>query len=115
MIHSGYEPTIVTYFALIGGYMKVGRPFDAWNILYRMKLKGPFPDFKTYSMFLTCLCKAGRSEEGMRLISEMLDGGIVPSRVLLGALGILLVHPTIKGNFKNAPKCFLPFKLLFLR
>ncbi|KAK7392722.1 hypothetical protein VNO78_21168 [Psophocarpus tetragonolobus] len=81
MLHSGNEPTIVTYSALIRGYMNVGRPIDAWNIFYRMKLKGPFPDFKTYSMFLTCLCKVGRSEEGMKLISEMLDSGIVPSTI----------------------------------
>lgn len=81
MLHSGYEPTIVTYSALIRGYMNVGRPIDAWDIFYRMKLKGPFPDFKTYSMFLTCLCKVGKSEEGMRLISEMLDSGIVPSTI----------------------------------
>ncbi|RDX73744.1 putative pentatricopeptide repeat-containing protein, mitochondrial, partial [Mucuna pruriens] len=81
MLHSGYEPNIVTYSALIRGYMNVERPIDAWNIFYRMKLKGPFPDFKTYSMFLTCLCKVGRSEEGMKLICDMLDGGIVPSTV----------------------------------
>jgi pentatricopeptide repeat protein len=81
MQQSGYEPNIVTYSALIRGYMNVGRHNDAWNVFYRMKFKGPFPDFKTYSMFLSCLCKVGRSEEAMRLISDMLESGIVPSTI----------------------------------
>jgi pentatricopeptide repeat protein len=81
MQQSGYEPNVVTYSALIRGYMNVGRHNDAWNVFYRMKFKGPFPDFKTYSMFLSCLCKFGRSEEAMRLISDMLESGIVPSTI----------------------------------
>lgn len=81
MQQSGYEPNVVTCSALIRGYMNVERPIDAWNVFYRMKIKGPFPDFETYSMFLTCLCKVGRSEEAMKLISEMLDSGIVPSTI----------------------------------
>ncbi|CAK8571277.1 unnamed protein product [Lathyrus sativus] len=81
MQESGYEPNVVTYSALIRGYMKVGRYNDAWNVFYRMKFKGPFPDFETYSMFLSCLCNVGKSEEAMRLISDMLESGIVPSTI----------------------------------
>jgi pentatricopeptide repeat protein len=39
------------------------------------------PDFKTYSMFISFLCKEGRSEEGMQLLSEMLRVGFAPSTV----------------------------------
>ena len=46
-----------------------------------MKLKGPKPEFKTYSMFISCPCKAGKSEEALQLSSEMLDNGIVPSSI----------------------------------
>ncbi|KAI5438298.1 hypothetical protein KIW84_024147 [Lathyrus oleraceus] len=81
MLELGYEPNVVTYSALIHGYMNMGRFNEAWNLFYRMKFKGPFPDFKTYSMFLSCLCKVGRSEEAMELISYMLESGIVPSTI----------------------------------
>lgn len=32
-------------------------------------------------MFISCLCKVGKSEEALQLISEMLDRGIVPSAI----------------------------------
>ncbi|XP_020535676.1 putative pentatricopeptide repeat-containing protein At5g06400, mitochondrial isoform X2 [Jatropha curcas] len=81
MQQEGCEPTIVTHSALIRGYMNMGRVDDAWNVFNCLKLKGPLPDFKTYSMFISCLCKAGKSEEALRLISEMLDAGIIPSTI----------------------------------
>jgi pentatricopeptide repeat protein len=81
MAENGCEPTVVTYSALIRGLMGMGRVSEAWDVLRRMKLKGPLPDFETYSMFITYLCKAGRSEDGLQLIHDMLDGGIIPSAV----------------------------------
>ncbi|KAI3984990.1 hypothetical protein MKX01_004758 [Papaver californicum] len=59
MGEDGCEPTIVTFSALIRGYMNTEI------------LKGPIPDFKTYSMFMTCLCEIGRSEEALQLLYEM--------------------------------------------
>ncbi|XP_041025577.1 putative pentatricopeptide repeat-containing protein At5g06400, mitochondrial [Juglans microcarpa x Juglans regia] len=81
MQREGCQPTVVTYSELIRGYMNMGKFADAWNIFHRMKVKGPLPDFKTYSIFITSLCKVGKSEEALQLISEMLDGVIVPSTV----------------------------------
>ncbi|KAK1287051.1 hypothetical protein QJS10_CPB19g01292 [Acorus calamus] len=54
---------------------------DAWDVFHRMKVKGPSPDFKTYSMFISCLCKVGRSVEGLELIDDMRENGITPSAV----------------------------------
>ncbi|XP_031474645.1 putative pentatricopeptide repeat-containing protein At5g06400, mitochondrial [Nymphaea colorata] len=81
MREDGCPPSIITYCTLIRGYMDEGRVIDAWSVFRMMKLKGPFPDFKTYSMFITCLCKVGRSEEGLQLLHEMIETGIVPSTV----------------------------------
>lgn len=81
MAENGCEPTVITYSALIRGYMGMGMVSEAWDVFERMKLKGPSPDFETYSMFMTFLCKAGRSEDGLQLIHDMLDGGIIPSAV----------------------------------
>uniref|UniRef100_A0A3B6RCR0 Pentacotripeptide-repeat region of PRORP domain-containing protein n=1 Tax=Triticum aestivum TaxID=4565 RepID=A0A3B6RCR0_WHEAT len=81
MVDDGCEPSVITYSALIRGYMEVGMVSEAWDVLRHMKLKGPSPDFGTYSMFIMYLCKAGRSEDGLQLIHDMLDGGITPSAV----------------------------------
>ncbi|GFY97995.1 pentatricopeptide repeat (PPR) superfamily protein [Actinidia rufa] len=78
MKEEGCEPTIVTCSALIRGYMNSGQFIDvwnvfhqirgymnsgqfidAWNVFHQIKLNGPFPDFKTYSMFITSLCRVG--------------------------------------------------------
>lgn len=32
-------------------------------------------------MFISCLCRAGKSEEAVQLLSDMMDNGIVPSNV----------------------------------
>ncbi|KAF3334773.1 putative pentatricopeptide repeat-containing protein [Carex littledalei] len=77
------ELTVVTYSALIRGFMNNGMVKEAWDIYYKMKFKGPFPDFETYSMFIRSLCFAGRSKEAVTLILEMLDKGIIPSTVNL--------------------------------
>ncbi|KAL6336189.1 hypothetical protein AAG906_011071 [Vitis piasezkii] len=66
MKEEGCEPTIVTYSALIRGHMDMGNFVDARN---------------TYSMFISCLCKVGKSEEALQLLSEMLDSGIIPSTI----------------------------------
>jgi pentatricopeptide repeat protein len=66
MEENGCEPTVVTHSALIRGYMA---------------MKGPAPDFETYSMFISRLCKAGRSEGGLQLIHDMLECGFIPSTV----------------------------------
>ena len=79
MTENGCEPTVVTYSALIRGHMAMGMVSEAWDVFQRMKLKGPVPDFETYSMFMSCLCKAGRSEDGLQLIHDMLNSGIIPS------------------------------------
>ncbi|KAL6608020.1 hypothetical protein ACP70R_041083 [Stipagrostis hirtigluma subsp. patula] len=81
MKENGCEPTVVTYSALIRGHMAMGMVSEAWGVFQQMKLKGPAPDFDTYSMFMSCLCKAGRSEDGLQLIHDMLDCGIIPSTV----------------------------------
>ncbi|KAL6906129.1 hypothetical protein ACP4OV_003730 [Aristida adscensionis] len=81
MKENGCEPTVVTYSALIRGHMAMGMVSEAWGVFQQMKIDGPAPDFHTYSMFLSCLCKAGRSEEGLQLIHDMLDCGIIPSTV----------------------------------
>ncbi|XP_078168878.1 pentatricopeptide repeat (PPR) superfamily protein [Carex rostrata] len=77
------ELTVVTYSALIRGFMNNGMVKEAWDIYYKMKFKGPYPDFETYSMFIRSLCFAGRSKEAVMLILEMLDKGIIPSTVNL--------------------------------
>ncbi|KAJ4821580.1 Pentatricopeptide repeat (PPR) superfamily protein [Rhynchospora pubera] len=81
MQEEGCELTVVTYSALIRGFMNNYMVKEAWGIFYKMKLKGPFPDFETYSMFMRSLCKAGRSEDALLLIHEMLDMGIIPSTI----------------------------------
>lgn len=81
MMENGCQPTVVTCSALIRGHMAMGMVSEAWDVFQRMKLKGPQPDFETYSMFISCLCKAGRSEDGLQLIHDMLDDGIIPSTV----------------------------------
>ncbi|PHT88956.1 putative polyamine oxidase 4 [Capsicum annuum] len=50
-------------------------------LFHQMRKNGPYPDFKAYSMFISCLCRIGNSEEALQLVSEMLDVGIVPSIV----------------------------------
>ncbi|CAM8937026.1 unnamed protein product [Rhodiola kirilowii] len=69
MRKAGTEPTIHVYTSFIVHYFK------------EKQLNGPSPDFKTYSMFMHCLCKVGRSEEALKLLSEMADNGFVPSTV----------------------------------
>ncbi|KAL4583566.1 hypothetical protein LXL04_008144 [Taraxacum kok-saghyz] len=64
MKQEGCEPTIVTYSALIRGYVGNGKMIDAWSVFEKMKNEGPLPDFRTYSMFIFCMCKEGKSEEG---------------------------------------------------
>jgi pentatricopeptide repeat protein len=59
--------------------MAMGMVSEAWSVFHQMKQKGPAPDFEAYSMFMTCLCKAGRSEDGLQLIHDMLDCGFIPS------------------------------------
>jgi pentatricopeptide repeat protein len=81
MKENGCEPTVVTHSALIRGYMAMGMVSEAWDVFQQMKLKGPAPDFGTYSMFISCLCKAGRSEGGLQLIHDMLECGFIPSTV----------------------------------
>ncbi|CAO2174957.1 unnamed protein product [Urochloa humidicola] len=81
MKENGCEPTVVTNSALIRGYMAMGMVSEAWDLFQQMKLKGPAPDFGTYSMFISCLCKAGRSEGGLQLIHDMLECGFIPSTV----------------------------------
>lgn len=81
MKENGCEPTVVTCSALIRGYMAMGMVSEAWDVFQQMKLKGPAPDFETYSMFMSCLCKAGRSEDGLHLIHDMSDCGFIPSTV----------------------------------
>jgi len=81
MEENGCEPTVVTQSALIRGYMGMGMVSEAWDVFQQMKLKGPAPDFGTYSMFISCLSKAGRSEGGLQLIHDMLECGFIPSTV----------------------------------
>lgn len=81
MKENGCEPTVVTFSALIRGYMAMDMVSEAWDVFQQMKLKGPAPDFETYSMFMSCLCKAGRSEDGLHLIHDMSDCGFIPSTV----------------------------------
>ncbi|RLM91288.1 putative pentatricopeptide repeat-containing protein [Panicum miliaceum] len=81
MEENGCEPTVVTHSALIRGYMSMDMVSEAWDVFQQMKLKGPAPDFETYSMFISCLCKAGRSEGGLQLIHDMLECCFIPSTV----------------------------------
>ncbi|PAN32742.1 hypothetical protein PAHAL_5G508700 [Panicum hallii] len=81
MEENGCEPTVVTHSALIRGYMAMDMVSEAWDVFQQMKLKGPAPDFETYSMFISRLCKAGRSEGGLQLIHDMLECGFIPSTV----------------------------------
>uniref|UniRef100_A0A0D9XZ32 Pentacotripeptide-repeat region of PRORP domain-containing protein n=1 Tax=Leersia perrieri TaxID=77586 RepID=A0A0D9XZ32_9ORYZ len=99
MIDNGCEPTVVTYSALIRGHMAMGMVSEAWDVFQNMKLKGPAPDFETYSMFMSCLCKAGKSEDGLQLIHDMLDSGIIPSAVNFRTV----VHGlNVEGKYKLA-------------
>ncbi|GAB2298771.1 hypothetical protein Dimus_032849 [Dionaea muscipula] len=77
------RPTVVTCTALLCGLLNAGRNYfaDAQNLFRRMRIKGPLPDFKAYSTFITMLCSSGKSEYALQLLSEMLDDGIVPSNV----------------------------------
>ncbi|KAL4377450.1 hypothetical protein GQ457_02G040940 [Hibiscus cannabinus] len=77
----GSELAIVTYSTMIRGYMDRGKVADAWNVFRHTKMNGLKPDFKTYSMFITCLCKVGRSDDDMQLLTEMRNSGIIPSTI----------------------------------
>ncbi|KAK8570726.1 hypothetical protein V6N13_103130 [Hibiscus sabdariffa] len=78
----GSALAIVTYSTTIRGYMDRGKVANAWNIFRPTKMNGLKPDFKTYSTFITCLCKVGRSDEDdMPLLTEMRNSGIIPSTI----------------------------------
>lgn len=66
---------------LIKGFYRDGRIEDALRVLCGMRLNGPSPDSRTYSILIDNVCQHSNASMGLCLIQEMLWIGLVPSAV----------------------------------
>ncbi|KAF7804213.1 putative pentatricopeptide repeat-containing protein [Senna tora] len=78
MKEAGMTPTIHVYTSLIVHFFKEKQIGKAVEIFEEMRGSGYEPTVVTYSALIRGV---GRSEEALKLLSEMLEGGIVPSTI----------------------------------
>ncbi|PKA51820.1 Putative pentatricopeptide repeat-containing protein [Apostasia shenzhenica] len=62
---------VVRISAIVAGNVKKNNIFEPWRFFIGMKTKGIMPTWKAYSVFIEELCKASKTNEAFRLLTEM--------------------------------------------
>ncbi|CAA7053935.1 unnamed protein product [Microthlaspi erraticum] len=75
MIEKKINPDVVTFNALIDGFVKEGKLLEAENS------KDCLPNVVTYTTLINGFCKSKRVEDGMELFREMSQRGLVGNTV----------------------------------
>nr|KJB20076.1 hypothetical protein B456_003G131800 [Gossypium raimondii]KJB20077.1 hypothetical protein B456_003G131800 [Gossypium raimondii] len=111
MKRTGLSPNLITYNSLIDGFCNVGKLEKARYLFGQLKTKGQSPSLVTYNILISAFSRAKDSTTIAKLVKEMEERGIRPSKKAgLGpdvyTYGVLIHGLCIKGNMKDAWKLF---------
>ena len=110
--------SILSWNALIAGYVQQGQGYEALNCFERMQSEGFHPDDVTCLCVLSACCHSGLLDDAQMLFRNMTKNyGIVPNiehhTCMVGVLGCsdeaMVMIKSMPVSFKEYPSCWLTF------